>query len=80
MFTSINKELSIRFSLTHFVSHVLCICPLSVYSCMSVRHTLLNIIKGTHISNGITGLPNMLQCMHVVCMVGDWLTYIKSHG
>ena len=39
--------------------------------------TLLKIIKGTRVRNG---LPNMLQFMYVVCMVGDCLRYIKCHG
>ena len=40
-------------------------------------NTLLKIIKGTHVRNDITGLPNMLQFMYVICMIGDCLRYIK---
>ena len=43
-------------------------------------YTLLIIIKGTHVRNDITGLPNMLQFMYVMCMVGDCLRYITNHG
>ena len=31
---------------------------------------LLKIIKGTHVRNDISGLPNMLQCMHAVFPLG----------
>ena len=34
----------------------------------------------THVRGDIACLTNMLQFLHVVRMVGDYLTYIKSHG
>ena len=32
-------------------------------------YTLLKIIKGTHVRNGITDLPYILHFMHDVCLI-----------
>ena len=34
-----------------------------------VQTTLLKIIKGTHVRNGITDLPYILHFMHDVCLI-----------
>ena len=43
-------------------------------------YTLLKIIKGTHVMNGIVGLASMLNLMQDMCLLGNSLTNIKSHG
>ena len=34
------------------------------------RYTQLKIIKGTHVRNGIAALPDILNVMHDVCLIG----------
>ena len=43
----------------------------------SILYTLLKIIKGTHVRNGIAGLPDMLHFVHDVCLIGLCISYIK---
>ena len=52
----------------------------SLTTAMVETNTLLKNIKGTYGRNGIASQPNILQFLHFVCMVGDCLRYIKSHG
>ena len=42
--------------------------------------TLLKIIKGTHVMNGIADLASMLHFMQDMCLLGNCLSNIKSHG
>ena len=42
--------------------------------------TLLKIIKEKHVKSGITGLAFMLYFMQDMCMLGNCLSNIKSHG
>ena len=44
------------------------------------RYTLLKIIKGTHVMSGIADLASMLHFMQDMCMLGNCLSNIKSHG
>ena len=48
--------------------------------CCYSRYTLLKIIKGAHVMSGIVGLASMLNLMQDMCMLGDSLSNIKSHG
>ena len=43
-------------------------------------NTLLKIIKGTHVMSGIADLASMLHVMQDMCMLGNCLSNIKSHG
>ena len=52
----------------------------SSFPLMRTHNSLLKLIKGTHVRNGIAGLRYMLQCMHAGFMVIDCLSYIKSGG
>ena len=38
-----------------------------LYDHLVVEHTLFKIIKGTHVKNGISGIPHMLHFNHAVC-------------
>ena len=44
------------------------------------NNTLLKIIKGTHVVSGIADLASMLHFMQDMCMLGNCLSNIKSHG
>ena len=41
---------------------------------------LLKIIKGTHVMSGIVGLASMIYIMQDMCLLGNSLSNIKSHG
>ena len=47
---------------------------------LSTACTLLKIIKGTHVMSGIADLASMLHFMQDMCMLGNCLSNIKSHG
>ena len=43
---------------------------------IAMTTTLLKIIKGTHVRNGMTGLPYSLHFMHDVWLIDYCLSYI----
>ena len=45
-----------------------------------LSYTLLKIIKGTHVMSGISDLASMLHFMQDMCLLGNCLSNIKSHG
>ena len=42
----------------------------SDHSQFRIIYTLLKIIKGIHVRNGIAALPDILPFMHDVCLIG----------
>ena len=49
-------------------------------SSVCASNTLLKIIKGTHVMSGIADLASMLPFMQEMCLLGNCLSNIKSHG